>query len=682
MIESRGAAAANAERAWMRYAVVDTLQGLWHKDPQTGPALEVSCTSCNRTFVLDDKRAQKAVVARCVCGARVRLLTARGDPATGPHRLGKYVLLQRLAVGGMGEIYYGKMAGVEGFQREVAIKRMLPHLSADRAFVDMMIKEAKLTVLLHHPNIVQVYDLAKEGNDYYIAMEYVPGVTVSHLLEEAHSTGEHLPVAVAVHVAMQVLRGLGYAHDLKTQDGEAMQILHRDITPQNILVTRGAWVKITDFGIAKARNEISTTSPGMIKGKIGYLAPEQIAGQNPDHRADLFCCAIILWESLAGRRLFKAADEISTFRMIAEAEIPPLAEFRSGVPREIEEVVRTGLARLPDNRFKSADQFCDALNQALFPSTADENADDAKKYFNDHPEMFAAVDNVGRDTAQFATDANHTVAVPGPSERLTDITNLSIGADRGRGLRTLLIAAGAVLFLVAALGIWLAPRVLPRLSESQTKPTGHEVQTPGSAPLTVDEVQLAVDGEAARFAPCAASLPPALRKLDQVALRLVIASTGGVAELATTPPLVELAKAGACIDRTVRALRFRAHPTPSFTANVVVPLPKRAVATEPPPDAGAKLALGAGDIQAELKRNTGAILNCLSAFKGDGSAPSQIVAVASINTSGKIVDVDFEPPLSNDAVAGCLRRAFRAFKLGRKPKAEMSVKIPLTIKTL
>src|SRR5688572_27312327 len=206
--------------------------------------LDIACANCGRRFQLDDGRIAGVTAAKCLCGTRLTLQS----PA---NRLGKYVLVNRIAVGGMGEIYYAKIAGVEGFEREVAIKKMLPHLSADRNFINMMIKEAKLTVLLNHPNIVQIYDLAKEGDEYYIAMEYVEGLNVGTLLESCRKAGVLLPFEAAVHIVLQVLRGLAYAHELRGPDGVPMNILHRDITPQNILVTRDAWVKVTDFGIAK-----------------------------------------------------------------------------------------------------------------------------------------------------------------------------------------------------------------------------------------------------------------------------------------------------------------------------------------------------------------------------------------------------------------------------------------------
>ena len=191
--------------------------------------MKIDCANCGRAFELDAQRLENTIALQCLCGNRLAIKTEAGS-----QRLGKYLLINRIAVGGMGEIFYGKVSGVEGFEKEVAIKKMLPHLSADRDFINMMVKEAKLTVLLNHPNIVGVYDLAKEGAEYYIAMEYVPGVTVGAILEQARKMDMMLPPEVPIHITLQLLRGLGYAHNLPSPSGERIAILHRDITPQNI----------------------------------------------------------------------------------------------------------------------------------------------------------------------------------------------------------------------------------------------------------------------------------------------------------------------------------------------------------------------------------------------------------------------------------------------------------------
>lgn len=421
--------------------------------------MKIDCANCGRAFELDAQRLANIAAVQCLCGNRLQI-RAEGDSTL---RLGKYSLINRIATGGMGEIYYGKVSGIEGFEKEVAIKKMLPHLSADRDFINMMVKEAKLTVLLNHPNIVGVYDLAKEGGEYYIAMEYVPGVTVGSILEQARKMEMMLPPEVPIHVTLQLLRGLGYAHNLPTPSGERIAILHRDITPQNILVTRNAFVKITDFGIAKAVNEISTTSPGMIKGKLGYIAPEQLEGKEPDQRVDLFCAAILLWEMFAVRRLFKGATEVDTFRLISDCKVPSLDEFRTDIPANVEAVLSKALARDPRTRYARAEEFATALSQAIFPRTPDDFAEITELFFEEHPEFFAPVDEHKGGPGLVPIETTRAMPVTGINkapESLELVSKFVKGTEteelRRPAKRSWGLVAGAVAGLAVIVGLSVA----------------------------------------------------------------------------------------------------------------------------------------------------------------------------------------------------------------------------------
>ncbi|MEO1174171.1 MAG: serine/threonine-protein kinase, partial [Myxococcota bacterium] len=385
--------------------------------------------------------------------------------------------------------------------------------------------------MLNHPNIVQVFDLAREGNEYYIAMEYVPGTNVGQMLELCHKRRLFLPTEVAVFITMQVLRGLAYAHDLKGLDGEPMNILHRDVTPQNILVTPSAWVKITDFGIAKARNEISTTSPGMIKGKLGYIAPEQLNGNNPTQSVDIFCAGILLWESLATRRLFKGTDEIDTFRLISKCEIPSMREFRDDVSPELEKVLNTALAATPEERYPSADAFYNALNQTIFPRTADDFAAAAKKYFGEHPEFFEKV--VTPDA--LGLDDGRTIEIDTPSVLTEDLPNISDVLPPPEGERpppspargTPWFAVLALLLLaLGGIGTWMYYGPDTR---SEAAPRGPEK-------LTAEEIQLGVDAEKGRLLECYLKGNRTFFDLDTLNAKIVVASTGGVAEATLDAP--------------------------------------------------------------------------------------------------------------------------------------------------
>lgn len=617
-------------------------------------AVTVTCAECSREYTLEPERVRGVKAARCACGAVIRL----GD---GMRRLGKYILVKRLAMGGMGEIYYGKIAGIEGFQRDVAIKKMLPHLSADRKFVEMMVKEAKLTVLLNHPNIVQVFDLAKANDEYYIAMEFVPGINVGTLLEDCRRAQRFLPVEVAAHITINVLRGLSYAHDLRAGDGTPMGILHRDITPQNIMVTQDGWVKITDFGIAKARSEISTTRPGMIKGKLGYIAPEQLAGQEPDERLDIFCAGILMWESLASRRLFKGDTEMDTFRLIADARVPPMNSIRSDVPAGLEDVCRKALAKDSNSRFPTASAFCDAITQALFPTTADHCAAAAKKFLHEREDLF-------QDVYPGLSDSETKLIETG--ETAIDITTLTQSYRRPRSRRTIALAISlGVVALAAAAAATLRPR-----ADQATPPAPQGAATGSTAPavpraLSAEEIQLAVDAERTRLTSCYALGPRNIYEQKALGAALVVASTGGVADVLI--PQLPDSNAKQCLTGHLRNLRFRAHDQPKLEAHVNLPPPSQYA---PQPTEAPPRPLTAGEVQSVVQRSKGAISRCAAAL--DASQPASVVATLRINTDGQVQEASLNPALAQADAQTCLVNTLKRMRFHRIPDP-MVVNLPL-----
>lgn len=653
--------------------------------------MEITCSSCGRYFDVDESLATRAKAARCICGTRLRF--ARETNSGGAQRLGKYQLTRRIAVGGMGEIFYAKIAGIEGFQREVAIKKMLPHLSADRAFIDMMVKEAKLTVILNHPNIVQVYDLAREGSEYYIAMEYVAGTNVGTMLESCYNSNTRLPTDVAVYITMNVLKGLGYAHDLRDPTGEPMHILHRDITPQNILVTQQGWVKITDFGIAKARNEISTTSPGMIKGKLGYIAPEQLAGRQADSRVDIFCAGILLWESLATRRLFKGQDEVDTFRLIAEARVPPLSSIRSDVSPAIEKVIHKGLARDPDERYATADDFYNGLVQAIYPNTVEDLQRSAKAYFKEHPEFFSNVVSAS-DRAANDTDAEELVQADPELPLVTDLLTRPRGMTaETKPIKRWPIAVGAsvAVLVLAAIFAWQSrtgdntagakPNVV---TPPVTPPPVAEVTDNRQTPLSATEVDLAIRGEGSRLRDCYCGVK-AKERVESVSARIGIASTGGVIGATLTPSADKLGKLGTCVDDVLNQMLFRPHNAPVFETTVELPSPKAASCAgreeAPRPTAsnsGGTSALTGAEIQQVVQRSSSQIAGCLQGFEGK-KAPDKVDAQLSIDTSGRVSNVSFSPAISEAGVNKCLDKTLRGLKFHKHPVNDFKATIPLRI---
>ena len=281
-----------------------------------------------------------------------------------PAPFGKYYLLERINVGGMAEVFRAKAFGVEGFERLVAVKRILPNIAEDKEFIRMFIEEAKLAVQLNHANIAQIFDLGVVDGSYYIALEHVHGRDVRGIFDRCRQVGEAMPVAQACFVVMKVCEGLDYAHNKRDQSGRELSLVHRDVSPQNILVGVDGVSRVVDFGVARAASRLSTTRSGQLKGKLAYMAPEQARGGTIDRRADLFACGIVLWEALATKRLFKGDGEAETLNRVLYDPILPPSSARPDVPEALEEVCMKALSRDVGDRYATAQEFGDALEKA------------------------------------------------------------------------------------------------------------------------------------------------------------------------------------------------------------------------------------------------------------------------------------------------------------------------------
>ncbi len=267
---------------------------------------------------------------------------------------GNYFLLEKIAVGGMAELFKAQQRGVQGFQKIVAIKRILPHFSDNEDFVTMFIDEAKLAAQLTHPNIAQIFDLGKAGNSYYIAMEYVNGRDLRTLLRKAREYGIAFPEQVAAFVVMKVASALDYAHRKRGFDDRELKLVHRDISPQNILLSTDGAVKLVDFGIAKAASKASHTVAGALKGKLLYMSPEQATGQPLDNRSDLYSLGLVLFELLTGERCFQADSELGVLEKVRLGRISDLATVNPRVSREMVAIVNRALQKGVDHRYPSA----------------------------------------------------------------------------------------------------------------------------------------------------------------------------------------------------------------------------------------------------------------------------------------------------------------------------------------
>lgn len=267
---------------------------------------------------------------------------------------GNYFLLEKIAVGGMAELFKAQQRGVQGFQKIVAIKRILPHFSDNEDFVTMFIDEAKLAAQLTHPNIVQIFDLGKAGSSYYIAMEYVNGRDLRTLLRKVREYGMPFPEQVAAFVVMKVAAALDYAHRKRGFDDRELKLVHRDISPQNVILSTEGAVKLVDFGIAKAASKASHTVAGALKGKLLYMSPEQATGQPLDNRSDLYSLGLVLFELLTGERCFQADSELGVLEKVRLGRISDLATLNPSVSREMAAIVSRALQKGVDHRYPSA----------------------------------------------------------------------------------------------------------------------------------------------------------------------------------------------------------------------------------------------------------------------------------------------------------------------------------------
>ena len=278
---------------------------------------------------------------------------------------GKYQLLEKLATGGMAEVFRAVSTSIGGFQKLVALKRILPHLSTDGEFVSLFIDEAKLTVSLSHGNIVQVFDFGRIENNYFLAMELVDGRDMTQLLIKQSQRRQTVPLEVALFILIETLRGLEYAHTRQSRDGEPLGVVHRDVSPHNVLVSYDGEVKITDFGIAKARTKVSLTRPGVVLGKFAYMSPEQARGREIDARSDVYSAGVTLYETLTGRRLFYSEDPAQILAKVRNPNVPPPSRYNPSLPPQVDRLVLKALAIEVEDRFQSARELSGALETEL-----------------------------------------------------------------------------------------------------------------------------------------------------------------------------------------------------------------------------------------------------------------------------------------------------------------------------
>jgi serine/threonine-protein kinase len=441
---------------------------------------------------------------------------------------GRYAIFDRIAAGGMAAVHVARLVGEGGFARTVAVKRLHPQFALDPEFVAMFLDEARLAARIRHPNVVPTMDIVSGEGELFLVMEYVDGEPFSMLLRLAHERGERAPVAVAAGVVAQTLVGLQAAHDAKSDLGEPLHIVHRDVSPQNVLVGTDGVARVLDFGVAKALGKLHTTREGQLKGKLGYLAPEQVLGHPVTARTDVFAAAVVLWEALAGQRLFAAESEGNVLRRIMEGDVDPPGAHAPEVPRSLEAVVMKGLAKEPADRYETAMAMAEAIEAAT--ETAPPRAIGswvlalAGQRLRARAQLLAAVESSSPvpsaaaaatvDALPTRVDVEPPAMAGAPMDREPAQTSISVASDRPRSSGRPSAASVAVAALAIAGGLataFLVGRSASRLEGSSGSANAASLAGPASAaaslpPATSASAQASASEPAAATAPAS---PPA-----------------------------------------------------------------------------------------------------------------------------------------------------------------------------
>jgi eukaryotic-like serine/threonine-protein kinase len=474
------------------------------------------------------------------------------SPKKQPIPFGRYLLLDRINIGGMAEVWRGKVFGAGGFERLVAIKRILPNIAEDEEFISMFQDEAKISVQLTHANICQIYELNRIGPSLYIAMEYVPGKDLRSIFERARKKGEPPPVPLVCYVIGKLCEGLDYAHRKKDQHGRDLNVVHRDISPQNVLISFEGEVKVIDFGIAKAAGKVTKTQAGILKGKFGYMSPEQIRGLPLDRRSDVFAIGVCLYELLTGERLFVGESDFQVLEKVRKAEVLPPSTYNRKIPEALERIVLKALAKDPADRFQYASELADELQRFLITSDSIFSRKDLMQYMKS---TFA--EEVERERARLAEYAD----IKAPEGMLT---------EGGVGVPVLARNTGPILAAVPTPPstpsvVRSAP--LPKLTAAA--PVSQPREDEGTLLVDGSEVLASVDAAHPEVHAIVGSEP----QTDPE--RAAAASGSGAGDDAPVSP----------VDETIVRIRPGV-PTPVPTGNVgPPPLPPRAAPAAPVPEA-------------------------------------------------------------------------------------------------
>ena len=364
-----------------------------------------------------------------------------------PLVLGRYSLFREIASGGMASVHLGRLIGPGGFARTVAIKRMHPQCAKEGEFVAMFVDEARLAARVQHPNVVSTLDVVATDGELFLVMEYVRGESLARLQSEAQGRGERIPPRVACAIVIGVLQGLHAAHEAKSERGEDLRMVHRDVSAQNVLVGVDGAARVLDFGIAKAVGRVGTTREGQVKGKLAYMSPEQIRGAEVDRTTDVYATGVLLWETLTGSRLFVAATEGETLNRVLSVRVRAPSEVVAGLPRALDAIALRALERDQDMRFASAREMALALQAAIDPAPPSEVGELVERLAAEAlAERGALVADVERLSAESTAPA-------------LEVLETSAGRPQHRRIVTMLSLGGAIVAALVALFVLRARRV-------------------------------------------------------------------------------------------------------------------------------------------------------------------------------------------------------------------------------
>jgi len=445
---------------------------------------------------------------------------------------GTYTLLRHVATGGMAEIHLALTHGIEGFEKLVIVKRILPHLARDADFVQMFLNEARVAATLQHPNVVQVYDIGRDDSSHFFTMEFVYGADLSNILRRASEVRRPPTLDQALTIVLGLCAGLHYAHEKEGLDGRPLGMVHRDVSPQNVLVSFDGATKLVDFGIAKAATRAGVTRDGALKGKIAYMSPEQCRSRPLDRRSDVFSLAILLWELTTFRRLFRADSDYDQLEMITSTDAPPPSKFRVDYPPALEKIVMKGLRRDPAERYQTVEDMQLELEELARELRLVISSVSLGRYvrglFREQADAWAAAQKEGVSFPQFlatcdmpSPSTNTDTWIAPPSEEVMPVhanrdtpppfqvpTMFPVDELRPARRRMWPLVAG-VLALAGGLALWIGMRggssatADPTAAPPRTVPTAQveiDAGTP-TANVTPDAVEVMIDAAEVAVSP-------------------------------------------------------------------------------------------------------------------------------------------------------------------------------------